>query len=145
MIAELKNQINDLPFPVVFDHFAGADPLTFANQPGFDALLELHQSGRVYVKLSGAYRVSKQPDFSDILPLAKALIKSNSDRVLWGTDWPHPNIDFGRRKPLTVTSPPLEIDDGFLLNQLPRWAPEAEVRQKLLVDNPARLYGFVNS
>jgi predicted TIM-barrel fold metal-dependent hydrolase len=142
LIAALKDELHDLPFPIVFDHFAGADPREFASQLGFDGLLELLKSGRCYVKISGAYRASKERDFSDMPPLAKALIQANPDRIIWGTDWPHPDIDRGRGKPLSQVTPPLAIDDGFLLNRLQKWAPEATVRKKILVDNPARLYGF---
>jgi predicted TIM-barrel fold metal-dependent hydrolase len=142
LIAAIKGELHDLPFPIVFDHFAGADPREFASQPGFDSLLELLKSGRCYVKISGAYRASKERDLSDMPALAKALIQANSDRIVWGTDWPHPDIDRGRGKPLSEITPPLAIDDGFLMNQLQKWAPEAAVRKKILVDNPARLYGF---
>lgn len=74
--------------------------------------------------------------------LAQALVAANPDRIVWGSDWPHPNSDAGRGKPLTEISSPFPIDDGLLLNQLPKWVPDAAVRKKILVDNPARLYGF---
>ena len=74
-----------------------------------------------------------------MVPLAQALIAANADRVVWGTDWPHPTGTPGA--PTDVT-PLLQIDDGRLLHQLPVWAPEPAIRQKILVDNPARLYGF---
>jgi predicted TIM-barrel fold metal-dependent hydrolase len=97
----------------------------------------------VYVKISGAYRVSERaPDFADVAALAQALVAANPDRIVWGSDWPHPNSDAGRGKPLTEISSPFPIDDGRLLNQLPKWVPDAAVRKKILVDNPARLYGF---
>jgi predicted TIM-barrel fold metal-dependent hydrolase len=142
LIAALRKELNELPFPVVFDHFAGADPSDFSNQQGFEVLRDLLKTGRCYVKISGAYRASKQRDFSDMPPLAKALIEANADRIVWGTDWPHPNIDEGRGNPLDTVTPPLAIDDGFSLNQLAKWAPEAVVRKRILVDNPAQLYGF---
>jgi predicted TIM-barrel fold metal-dependent hydrolase len=142
LIAALKSQFNELPFPIVFDHFAGADRRDFASQSGFDVLLELLQAGRSYVKISGAYRVSKERDFSDMPPLAQALIQANADRIVWGSDWPHPDIDRGRANPLSVITPPLEIDDGLALNQLKKWAPDAALRKKILCDNPARLYRF---
>ena len=72
----------------------------------------------------------------------QALIAANADRIVWGTDWPHPNsVTPPGKKPTDVT-PLLQIDDGRLLNQLPVWAPDAAIRKKILVDNPARLYGF---
>lgn len=143
LIAALKDHLAQLPFPVVFDHFGHAAAAQGPNQPGFDALLELMKSGRVYVKISGAYRISeKAPVFADATPLAQALVAAHADRLVWGTDWPHPNSDYGRGKPLTEIAPPFPIDDGLLLNQLPKWVPDAALRKKILVDNPARLYGF---
>ena len=78
----------------------------------------------------------------DIAPLAQALIAANPDRIVWGTDWPHPDSVTAARQARPPTSTPLfQIDDGRLLNQLPVWAPDAAMRKKILVDNPARLYG----
>ena len=143
VIAALKDHLARMPFPVVIDHFGRGNPAQGPTQPDFAALLDLVRSGAVYVKISGAYRVSDNgPDFADVTPLAQALVAANPDRIVWGTDWPHPNSDHGRGKPLTEISPPFPIDDGLLLNQLPKWVPEAAVRKKILVDNPARLYGF---
>jgi predicted TIM-barrel fold metal-dependent hydrolase len=93
------------------------------------------------VKVSGAYRASNlAPDYPDAARLAKLLIAANPERIVWGTDWPHPNSASGR--PATEVTPLFAIDDGRLLNQLPVWAPDAAIRRKILVDNPARLYGF---
>ncbi|MET0924186.1 MAG: amidohydrolase family protein [Xanthobacteraceae bacterium] len=143
IIAALKDHLAQMPFPVVVDHFGRGNPAQGPSQPDFAALLDLVKSGRVYVKISGAYRVSqKAPDFTEVTPLAQARVAANPDRIVWGTDWPHPNSDHGRGKPLTEISPPFPIDDGLLLNQLPKWVPDAAVRKKILVDNPARLYGF---
>jgi predicted TIM-barrel fold metal-dependent hydrolase len=143
IIAALKDHIAQLPFPVVFDHFGRAGAQQGPGQEGFGALLDLVKSGRAYVKISGAYRVSdKAPDFSDVTPLAQALVGANAERIVWGTDWPHPNSDAARGKPLTEIAAPFPIDDGLLLNQLPKWVPDAAVRRKILVDNPTRLYGF---
>jgi predicted TIM-barrel fold metal-dependent hydrolase len=106
-------------------------------------LLELVKSGKAHVKISGAYRASKlAPDYADVIPLAKALIAANSDRIVWGTDWPHPNSVTPQGKKSTDVTPLFQIDDGRLLNQLPVWAPDAAIRKKILLDNPARLYGF---
>jgi predicted TIM-barrel fold metal-dependent hydrolase len=89
-----------------------------------------------------AYRASTQePDCPDVVPQAKALIAANTDRSLWGTDWPHPHGSRPGYKPTDI-SPFFMIDDGRLLNQLPVWAPDAAVRRKILVANPTRLYGF---
>jgi predicted TIM-barrel fold metal-dependent hydrolase len=143
LIAAVKDVVAGSPVPVVFDHFGGAQAELGVEQPGFAELLGLVKSGRAYVKISGAYRASKlAPDYSDVAPLAKALIGANLDRILWGTDWPHPNaVTPPGRKPTEVT-PLLEIDDGRLLNELAVWAPDPVVRRKILVDNPARLYGM---
>ena len=142
-IAALREYFAQTPFPLVFDHFGRASAAEGVNQPGFDALLDLVKSGRAYVKISGAYRCSaKAPDYADVLPLAQALVKANPDRIIWGTDWPHPDADAGRGKALTEITAPVPIDDGLLLNQMAKWVPEADTRKKILVDNPARLYGF---
>jgi predicted TIM-barrel fold metal-dependent hydrolase len=143
VIAALKDQLNALPIPVVFDHFGGAKTALGPGQPGFDVILGLVKSGRGYVKISGAYRVSeKEPDFADATPMAHALVAANSDRIVWGTDWPHPNPANAPRLPITEITRPAQIDDGLLLNQLVKWVPDAATRKKILVDNPARLYGF---
>jgi len=143
MISAIKDLVASSPVPVVFDHFGGARAELGPKQPGFADLTELVRSGKAYVKISGAYRASKlAPDYPDAAPLARALIAANSDCVVWGTDWPHPDpVTPPGRKPSEVT-PLFQIDDGRLLNQLPVWAPDAAVRKKILVDNPARLYGF---
>ena len=143
MISALKDLVAASPVPVVFDHFGGARAEPGPQQPGFAELLELVRSGKAYVKISGAYRASKlAPDYADVVPLAQALIAANPDRVVWGTDWPHPNsTPPPGRKPADVT-PLFQIDDARLLNQLPVWAPDPATRKKILVDNPARLYAF---
>jgi predicted TIM-barrel fold metal-dependent hydrolase len=142
MISALKDLVSASPVPVVFDHFGGARAELGLDQPGFADLVDLVRSGKAYVKISAAYRVSKlEPDYPDVVPLAQALIAANPDRVVWGTDWPHPTGTPPGGKPTDVT-PLLQIDDGRLLNQLPVWAPDAALRHKILVDNPARLYGF---
>jgi predicted TIM-barrel fold metal-dependent hydrolase len=143
MISAIKEMVATSPVPVVFDHFGGALAELGPEQPGFSDLLELVKSGKAYVKISGAYRASKlAPDYPDAALLARALIAANSDRIVWGTDWPHPNsVTPPGNKPTDVT-PLFQIDDGRLLNQLPVWAPDAAIRKKILVDNPARLYGF---
>jgi predicted TIM-barrel fold metal-dependent hydrolase len=143
VIAPLRDHLAQLPVPVVFDHFGAAKAAGGPNQPGFDAIVDLVKSGRAYVKISGAYRISDQaPDFADATPMAQALVAANPDRIVWGTDWPHPNSAYGRGRPLSEISPPIAIDDGLLLNQMPKWVSDATTRRKILVDNPARLYGF---
>ena len=143
VISSLKGAIQDSPVPVVFDHFGGLQAELGVEQPGFSDLVELVGSGRAYVKLSGAYRASKRgPDYPDVVPLARALIAANEERVLWGTDWPHPGTTPPPGGQRTDVTPLLQVDDGRLLNQLAVWAPDPVVRQKILVDNPIRLYRF---
>ena len=146
VIAALKSHIEQLPFPVVFDHFGAPKAAEGPSQHGFDALLDLVKSGHAYVKISGAYRVSsKAPDYPDVAPLAQALVAANSDRILWGSDWPHPDSSTAHGRALTEISPPFAVDDGLLLNQLPKWTADAAIRQKILADNAARLYDFPDS
>jgi predicted TIM-barrel fold metal-dependent hydrolase len=143
MISALKDSFAASPVAVVFDHFGGAQAALGVDQPGFADLLELVKSGKAYVKISGAYRASKLgPDYADAAPLARALIAANPDRIIWGTDWPHPDSSSVPGRKPTDIAPLFQIDDGRLLNQLPVWAPDAAIRNKILVDNPARLYGF---
>ena len=143
MISGIKDLVETAPVPVVFDHFGGAQGALGLEQPGFSDLVALVKSGKAYVKISGAYRSSKlAPDYQDMVPFAQALIAANPDRIVWGTDWPHPDSVTPAGKKVTDVTPLHQIDDGRLLNQLPVWAPDAAIRQKILVDNPARLYGF---
>jgi predicted TIM-barrel fold metal-dependent hydrolase len=141
MIASMTDLVAAAPVPIVFDHFGGAKAELGPQQPGFAELVELVRSGKAYVKISAAYRVSTLTDYADVVPLAQALITANADRVVWGTDWPHPTGTPPGGKPTDVT-PLLQIDDGRLLNQLPVWAPDPAIRKKILVDNPVRLYAF---
>jgi predicted TIM-barrel fold metal-dependent hydrolase len=143
LVAALQDRFAALPMPVVFDHFAGAKAALGVSQPGFDAVLNLVRSGKAYVKISGAYRASEQaPDYAEVAPFARALIEANADRIVWGTDWPHPDSRILPDRRATDIAPPLPVDDGRLLNLLPEWAPDPAVRKKILVDNPARLYGY---
>jgi predicted TIM-barrel fold metal-dependent hydrolase len=143
IISALKDQLGALPMPVVFDHFAGAQAALGAQQPGFEAALDLVRSGKAYVKVSGCYRASdKAPDYGDVAPLARALIGANPERLVWGSDWPHPNTAKTEGRQPTDVAPALAIDDGRVLNLLAEWAPEAAVRKAILVENPKRLYGF---
>ncbi|HYL39584.1 MAG TPA: amidohydrolase family protein [Bryobacteraceae bacterium] len=141
IISAIQDLVRASPVPVVFDHFGGAQAALGASQPGWADLVGLVRSGQAYVKISGAYRTSKlAPDYPDVAPFARALVAANPDRILWGSDWPHPNSNRSVRA--SDVSPLLQIDDARLLNQLPLWAPDAALRKKILVDNPARLYRF---
>jgi predicted TIM-barrel fold metal-dependent hydrolase len=133
-LEELERQemlLRRLPVPAVFDHF-GRIPLPAGKEhPAFSLITDLMQQGRAYIKLSGAYLASKTggPAYGDVAPLAVALINAAPEQVIWGSDWPHP----------TETSKP---NDAVLLNLLTRWAESDELRTRILVHNPARLYGF---
>ena len=139
VITRVKDLVMQSAVPVVFDHFGGASFRAGVEQPGFSDLVELVRAGKAYVKISISGANIGLP-YAGAAPLAKALIAANSERVLWGTDWPHPDAASGRKA--TEVSPLKVVDDGEVLNQLPWWAPEAVTRQKILVANPARLYGF---
>jgi predicted TIM-barrel fold metal-dependent hydrolase len=142
VVAALADELATLPVTLVIDHFGRPDAALGVDQSGFDALRRLVASGQAYVKLSAAYRISGLPDLSDVAPLARALIAENPDRMLWGTDWPHPGGT--RRAPdASATPEPFQIvDDGQALDRVAAWAPDPTIRQKILVENPARLYRF---
>jgi predicted TIM-barrel fold metal-dependent hydrolase/predicted NBD/HSP70 family sugar kinase len=142
VIARLREEVARLPVPIVFDHFGGAQAKDGIDQPGFAELVALVAAGHAYVKLSAGYRSSDSaPGYADMAPFARALIAANPDRLLWGSDWPHPHAA-PPGKALDEVAPFYDIDDGLALNQLPSWTRSAAIRRKILVDNPARLYGF---
>lgn len=143
IVSGIKDLVRVSPMPVVFDHFGGTVAALGLEQPGFADLVELVRSGKAYVKVSAAYRAStRAPNYADVVPFAKALIAANADRVLWGTDWPHPEAAPPPGGKPTDVTPLLQIDEGRMLNQLAVWAPDLAVRKKILVDNPAQLYRF---
>jgi predicted TIM-barrel fold metal-dependent hydrolase len=143
MIDAIRVQVAGAPVRFVFDHFGGAQASSGLDQPGFKSLLDLVRGGSTYVKISGAYRSStRAPNYPDVTPFAKALVAANPQRILWGTDWPHPDSAIVAGRKNTDIAPLLQIDDGALLNQLPIWAPDAALRTRILVSNPAELYGF---
>ena len=144
LIEQLADTIAASPVPMILDHFAGADAALGPEQPGFAALLRLLDAGKVWIKLSGAYRASRRaPDYDDVAPLARALIAANPERLIWASDWPHTGGGAERRerKPGEI-EPFRQVDDAHLLSLLSWWAGDATVLRKILVDNPARLYGF---
>lgn len=121
--------LDRMPCPYVIDHMARVDATAGLDQEPFVALLELLEDERCWVKVSGAERLTADgpPPYDDVVPFARALIAAAPDRVLWGTDWPHPNV---RHMP----------DDGDLVDLLAAFAPDEEVRNRILVTNPTRLY-----
>jgi len=143
MVGALADVLADLPVPIVLDHLGGIAAGRGLDQPGFGAVLALLKAGNTYVKASGAYLCSDgAPGFPDIVPFAQAVIDANPDRIVWGSNWPHPDgARVPDRDPFAVR-PFLPVGHVDTLNLLGRWAPDAEARRKALVDNPARLYGF---
>lgn len=143
MVAALQIELAAVPVPLVIDHFGGADAAAGPTQPGFAALLALVSAGKTYVKLSAPYRSSSQrPDYGDVAALAAALIAANPERMLWGSDWPHPGGGHKRGQSIEEIEPFFPEDDGKTLNLLADWAPDPALRRRILVDNPARLYDF---
>jgi predicted TIM-barrel fold metal-dependent hydrolase len=131
VLPELEPVLRRLPVPVVVDHMGGVKAAAGGvEHPGFRSLLRLLENG-AWVKLSG-YRASAGPPYADVAPMARALLQAAPERCVWGTDWPHPSLH-----------DPAEVpDDGELLDALGRWVPDEAARRAVLVDNPARLYGF---
>ena len=142
VIVGLHETIMQSAATVVIDHFGRLNAAAGLNQPGFDALLSLVRSGKVYVKLSAGYRVSEVSGYSDLDPFAEALIAANPDRMLWGTDWPHPFPPKGTvRNPAIIEKAHAE-DNMAAIRRVARWAKTQDIAKKILVDNPARLYDF---
>jgi predicted TIM-barrel fold metal-dependent hydrolase len=144
VIGALSAQLLASPVTLVFDHFGGALGSAGVNQPGFAALVDLVKAGKAYVKISGAVDLvsTRAPDYPDVLPLARALVAANPQRILWGTNWPHPDSATRPGRKATDLATHMQTDDGLVLNLLPVWVPDPQTRRAILVDNPARLYGL---
>ncbi len=130
-LADLVPFLNSLPTTIVVDHMGRPDLAKGVDHPDFRRFVELMAANpRIWSKVTCPERlsISGPPDYDDFVPFAREIVRSFPDRVLWGTDWPHPNM--------TTHMP----DDGALVNMIPRIAPTAAERQALLVDNPMRLY-----
>lgn len=129
-LADFSQRLLDLPTPVVLDHFGCIDAALGIEQPAFKALLDLLDSGKVWVKISGPNRCSmEEPPYPSVVPMARKLVEHAPERLLWGTDWPHTNMN-GRTMP----------NDGDLVDLLLDWVPDAATRQRILAENPAQLY-----
>jgi predicted TIM-barrel fold metal-dependent hydrolase len=140
-IAALAPQLASSPAPLVLGYFAWV--AGGVEQPGFDAVLSLVKSGRAYVKLAEPYRLSNHPpDYPNLAPVVQALLAANPDRLLWGSGWPHVDSTAPPGRARTDVAPNLPVDAGHLLNLFAQWVPNGETRRKILVENPARLYGF---
>jgi predicted TIM-barrel fold metal-dependent hydrolase len=139
-IVPFMPQLAGLGVPVVLDHFGGAPGEGGGDSKDFHALLDLVRAGNSYVKLSAPYDRSKRPDYSDMTPLARALIEAAPDRMLWGTNWPHPGQD--RTIPVSQIMPYQKVDNEMLVRRLAQWCPDLPTRRRILAENPETLYGF---
>jgi predicted TIM-barrel fold metal-dependent hydrolase len=123
--------LREIGLPVVVDHMGRTDARAGINTPGFQSLLRLVGEGGCWVKVSGAHRLSQQaPHYEEARPFHEALVRANPERLLWGSDWPHPRIE-GEMP-----------DAGKLFDLFHAWTPDRAKRQRILVTNPALLYGF---
>jgi 2-pyrone-4,6-dicarboxylate lactonase len=130
-LVEFRKKFEAIAVPMVIDHMGRVKAAEGLEQEPFRILLSFMRNENFWVKVCGAERVSsKGPPFDDALPFARALIQAAPGRILWGTDWPHPNV--GKHMP----------NDGDLVDLFARMAPEPELQRRILVENPARLYGF---
>jgi D-galactarolactone isomerase len=132
-LPEWEDRIRKLPGRFIIDHIGKfLEPVSVDSAP-FKALLRLLDTGRCWVKISGAYETSRTgaPKYEDVGVLARAMVKHAPERMLWASNWPHPSAPKDRVP-----------DDADLLDLLLDWAPEESVRRKILVDNPVHLFGF---
>jgi predicted TIM-barrel fold metal-dependent hydrolase len=128
---DLDTLLGDFPVEVVFGHLGYMRTDKGLAAPGFQALLRLAKAGRAWVKLTGPYRISTGAlPYADVTPYAHALLEQAPAQLIWGTDWPH------------VILKGAMPNDGDLCDCLAAWVPDAGQRARVLVDNPARLYGF---
>jgi predicted TIM-barrel fold metal-dependent hydrolase len=131
-IVDYADKLLALPNTIVLDHFASIPAQGGVDQPAVTAVLKMLDSGRVWLKLSGPMRCTDEPPpYPSLTPLARVFVKHAPDRMVWGSDWPHVNLD-GMVMP----------NDGDLLDLLAEWVPEAAVRNRILTQNPKALYGF---
>lgn len=131
-IVELEPAFTALELPMSIAHFAYQPASAGVKAPGFRALLELMRRGNTWMKISGANRVSATdlPPYDDVKPMAEALIEAAPERIMWGTDWPHPNK--------YVANP----NDGDLVDAFGDWVTDEAMRRRIMVDNPAAFYRF---
>ena len=130
-LANAEALVDKLPVPVVVDHFGAVEVAEGVEGKTFQTILGLARRGRCFIKLSAPMRMSRHElPYADVLPFVHALVDAAPGQLLWGTDWPHTNIAQGMP------------NDGDLCDLLAQWIPDPGVRQQVLVDNPARVYGF---
>jgi predicted TIM-barrel fold metal-dependent hydrolase len=127
-----ERELLNLPVNVVLDHFAAIPAAPGIEQPAFKCLLHMIDTGKVWVKLSGPMRCDPGIfPYNSVIPLAHKLVQHAPQRLLWGSDWPHVNMN-GREMP----------NDGDLMDLLTTWVPNQDIRRAILVDHPKALYGF---
>jgi len=139
-LLENEQFVRDLPITTVIDHMGRIDPADGVDQPAFQLVLDLLREEKFWTKVCSVDKISRTPianvpdgiPFKDVIPFARAVIEAAPDRVIWGTDWPHGNTFTPGRVP----------NEGALLDLLGEIAPDDDTRRRILVDNPARLYGF---
>lgn len=132
----LAQWLASIPAPVVIDHMGRIDPSQGLGQEPFSVLADLVRRDNIWVKLSGADRLTKTgPPYADVAPFAQRLVGLAPERMLWGSDWPHTGVFDAARMP----------EDGRLLDALFEFAPDEAVRRTILVDNPCRLLGLKES
>jgi predicted TIM-barrel fold metal-dependent hydrolase len=124
----LSDMIRKLPLPFIIDHMGRVPSVAGFDQPPLRALIELSRLKNCWIKVCGSERIS-MPPYTAAVPIARALVEATPTRVLWGTDFPHPNATH-------------EADEANLVDLVPQFAPDPLAQKRLLVDNPARLYGF---
>lgn len=131
-IVALEPVLQALPVPLVIDHLGRIDPAEGPSAPAWGTLQRLLDRGNTWVKLSGAYMRSTVggPSYADTLPLGRALVQAAPERLVWGSDWPH------------TTEAPGTVNDADLVDLLQAWAGTEALMDRILVDNPAQLYGF---
>ena len=131
-LAEKQDFFTSLPVTLVVDHMGRPDVTKSPDGPEFAPFLKFMESHTIWCKVTCPERLSRSgpPTYDDFVPFARTVVERFPDRVLWGTDWPHPNLNMVGHMP----------DDGALVDIIPRIAPTGELQRKLLVDNPMRLY-----
>jgi predicted TIM-barrel fold metal-dependent hydrolase len=140
LLARCAELLGTLPVPLVFDHHAGAHATRGVPEHELEPVMALVQRGRAYVKLSAPYRCSSAADHADLAALTRRFVQCNSERMLWGSDWPHPQP--GAAPKPTELSPPHEVDNAAVLQRLRAWVDDEVTFKRMLVDNPQRLYDF---
>ena len=131
-IVEAADRLLALPNRIVLDHFGSVVAAEGLDQPAFQTILRMLDTGRVWVKLSGPMRCSTgDPPYADMIPFARALVAHAPERLVWGSDWPHPNMN-----------DQVMPNDGDLLDLMLDWVPDAATRNRILADNAHMLYDF---